>query len=398
MRHYLDHASTSPMRPEVRDAMVGWINHPAGASFDAAATGGLSGRQETAAGDPSRIHAEGRAARTALEEAREQIATFLHTRPRQVILTSCGTESVNSAAWAAARAYPGQPHLLAGTEHSSAREASRRLAPLVELPVDRIGRIDVAQAVAIFDDLLARGTPPGLVHCQMANHEVGTIQPVAQVVDACRQRGIWVHVDACAACGHMSLEMDKLGADLMSVTAHKAGGPPGSGALVVRRGLRVEPLIVGGDQERARRAGFENVTAAIGFAAVALLLSDEAIAKEARTARRLTNDLIAAAMAVPGVQLLGDPEHRLPNLACFTIEGVEAEPVLLGLDRSGIAAHSGSSCSSESLQPSPVLTAMGIDAERSLRLSVGWSTTPDDISAFAEAFPTVVSELRALRA
>ncbi|MGH9018914.1 MAG: aminotransferase class V-fold PLP-dependent enzyme, partial [Acidimicrobiales bacterium] len=168
--------------------------------------------------------------------------------------------------------------------------------------------------------------------------------------------------------------------------------------LIVRRGLRVDPLLVGGEQERARRPGLENVPALVGFAAAAQAVAAPAVLDdEAAAARRRTTRLRAAATAVDGVHAVGDPEARLPHIVCLTIDGVEAEPILLGLDQRGIAAHSGSSCSSESLAPSPVLEAMGVDAERSLRLSVGWSSTDADVDAFATAFPDVVARLRRLR-
>ena len=208
-----------------------------------------------------------------------------------------------------------------------------------------------------------------------------------------------MHVDACSLAGQVELDLDDLGADLVSVSAHKLGGPPGVGALVVRRGLRLEQLIVGGEQERARRGGMENVLGIIGFGAAAEALTQPGrLAEESAAARRRTDAILAAATAVEDVETLGDPVGRAPHLVCIAVAGVEAEPVLLGLDQSGIAAHSGSSCSSESLAPSPVLEAMGVDAERSLRLSVGWSTTDDDVKAFGVAFPRVVTQLRALRA
>jgi len=207
-----------------------------------------------------------------------------------------------------------------------------------------------------------------------------------------------VHVDTCAYAGHLPVAFDDLGADLMSVSAHKWGGPPGVGALIVRRGLRVDPLLVGGEQERARRAGLENVPAIIGFGAAAGELTGPGVLEaEAAAARRRTGRLLEAATSVDGVHGLGHPDARVPHIVCVTIDGVEAEPVLLGLDQNGIAAHSGSSCSSESLAPSPVLEAMGVDAEHSLRLSVGWSTTDDDVDAFVTVFAAVVGRLRALR-
>jgi cysteine desulfurase len=282
------------------------------------------------------------------------------------------------------------------------RDASERLAPVDELSVDRLGRIEVDSVAGALER--HAGDPPALVHCQWANHEVGTIQPVAEVVALCRAAGVPVHVDAAAACGHVPLDLTALEADLVSISAHKLGGPPGVGALVVRRGLRFEPFIVGGQQERARRAGMENVPGIVGFGAAAGALDADGqrlVAAEALVARAQMADVTRAAVAVGGVTVVGDPDpgpdHRLPHLVCLGVDGVEAEPVLLGLDRVGIAVHSGSACSSESLEPSPVLRSMGVDANRSLRPSVGWSTTDDDVDAFASAFATVVRELRSLR-
>ncbi|MDQ3979438.1 MAG: aminotransferase class V-fold PLP-dependent enzyme, partial [Actinomycetota bacterium] len=184
-------------------------------------------------------------------------------------------------------------------------------------------------------------------------------------------------------------------ADLLSVSAHKLGGPQGVGALLVRRGLRLPPLLVGGEQERSRRAGLENVAAIVGFGTAAAVLA-EGLNGEASRARAQTDRLLAAATSVPGVVTYGDILGRVPHIVCLGVEGVEAEAVLLGLDQAGIAAHSGSACSSESLEPSPVLQAMGVEAERSLRVSVGWSTTDEDIDAFCHTLPGVVHRLRAL--
>jgi len=338
-------------------------------------------------------------ARAVVEEARDHVAALLGTRPRQVVFTSGGTEAVNTATWHAAHVRPGAPVVLADVEHSSARDASAAAGSVVHVPVDRTGRIDPAAVEDALQRCAASSTPAGLAHCQWANHEVATVQPVAEVVDTCRRRGVPVHVDACAAAGHVALALDDLGADLVSVSAHKLGGPPGIGALVVRRGLRLHALLVGGEQERARRAGLENVLGIVGFGAAAqALLTPGALGAEAADARRRTERILDIARGVEGVEVLGDPHLRLPHVVCVAVGGVEAEPVLLGLDQAGIAAHSGSSCASESLAPSPVLGAMGVDAERSLRLSVGWSTRDEDVDAFAVAFPRVVAQLRALRA
>jgi cysteine desulfurase len=236
---------------------------------------------------------------------------------------------------------------------------------------------------------------------QLANHEVGTVQhAVPKICAAARDAGVLVHVDACAAVGHVPVDFLALGADLCSVTGHPWGAPKGAAALLVRRGLRVPPFIVGGSQERARRGGIEDVAAIVGFGAAAAELSDaDRLAHEATEARRRTDAVDAAATAVDGVERYGprNADERLPNLVCLGLAGVEAEPVLLGLDQRGVAVHSGSSCSSELLEPSPVLQAMGVNADRSLRLSVGWNTADEEITLFATAFPIVMEQLRALR-
>jgi cysteine desulfurase len=379
-RTYLDHASTTPSRPEVLAALTRWMTMPAA--------------------DPGRLHAEGRVVRDVLEEAREQVATLVGAAPREVVFTSGGTEAINAAVWGATRQHPGAPVLFANVEHSAVRDASTRSAPTEIIPVDVTARLDVG---ALESRLAAHALPrPALVHCQWANHEVGTLQPVREVVELCRAAGVPVHVDAAAACGHVPIDLARLGADLVSLSAHKIGGVAGAGALIIRRGSRFEPLIVGGEQERARRAGLEAIPALVGFGAAAAALSaDDAhlLHVEAERAGAYIAMLSSSATSVEGVDVVGPgrPDQRLPSLLCLGVHGVEAEPVLIGLDRAGVAVHSGSACSSESIEPSPVLEAMGVDASHSLRVSVGWSTTEDDVAAFGAAFTEVVAGLRALR-
>jgi cysteine desulfurase len=379
-RTYLDHASTTPPRPEVLAALARWMAMPAA--------------------DPGRLHAEGRVVRDALEEARQFVATFVGATPREVVFTSGGTEAINAAVWGATRQHPGAPVLFADVEHSAVREASTRLAPVEIIPVDTVARID---AGALGARLATRSLPRvALVHCQWANHEVGTLQPAHEIVRLCRDAGVAVHVDAAAACGHVPLDLADLGADLVSLSAHKIGGPPGAGALVIRRGSRFEPLIVGGEQERARRGGLEAIPALMGFGAAAAALGADGarlLHLEADRGRAYLAALTSSATEVEGVEVVGprQPDQRLPSLLCLGVHGVEAEPVLIGLDRAGVAVHSGSACSSESIEPSPVLEAMGVDASHSLRVSVGWSTTEEDVAAFGTAFTEVVAGLRALR-
>ncbi len=359
----------------------------------------ISGEGET--GDPGRIHAEGMRSRVALEQAREQVATLLGARSREVVFTSGATESITAATWGAVRRAVDAgraPHVvLAAVEHSAVRQSSTTFAAafggsVTVVGVDGVGRVDPAE-------LLAAVTPDtALVHLQWGNHEVGTVQPVAEVVAACREMGVLVHVDAAQAAGRVATDLGALGADLVSVSGHKFGGPAGTGVLYVRRGLRIEPLLLGGDQERARRAGMENMPALVGLGAAAEALTAGALVDEEASNRALSARLVDGLTAVEGVHLLGDPDPagRLPHLVCLAVDGVEPQGVLLGLDQRGVAAHSGSACASEGLEPSPVLEAMGVDAHRSLRLSVGWSTGPDDVEAAISALPEVVTRLRSL--
>jgi cysteine desulfurase len=366
-RAYLDHASTSPLRPEARTAMVAWLDRPL-------------------LGDPSRLHADAMGARAAVEVARAQVAALVGARPREVVFCSGATEAIATACHGASTSRPGRS-VLAAVEHSAVREWASK-GPVDTLLVDRAGRIEL-------DTLPADGDGVSVVHVQWGNHEVATLQPVLDATAWCRANGVLGHVDAAQAVGRVPVDFGASGADLMSVSSHKFGGPLGVGALLVRRGLRLDPLLVGGDQERARRAGIENVPAIVGFGAAAAGL--DVVAEAARN-RAQTDRALAGALAVDGVTAYGaQGEGRVPHLVCMGVGGVESEAVLLGLDQAGVAAHSGSACSSEALEPSPVLEAMGVDADRSLRVSVGWSTTDADIDTFTAAFPTVVERLRALR-
>lgn len=374
-RAYLDHASSSPLRPAALEAMLPFLaeHH----------------------GDPARLHAEGRVTRVAIEDARERVATLLGSRSREVVFTSSGTEAVNHAIWGGVRrAGMGGAIVTTAVEHSSVLDACRREpGDLTLVGVDALGRFDADEvASAITDDT-------AFVSVQLANHEVGTLQPVTAVCEVARARGVLVHVDACTGAGHVPIDFAALGADLLSVSAHKLGGPKGIGALLIRRGLRIPPLIIGGAQERARRGGLENVPAIVGFgAAAAELAVDGRLDAEAAVSRRLTDEIVSeATTTIPGVVQYGDPIERVPHLVCLGIEGVEAEPILLALDQHGVAIHSGSACSSEALEPSPVLEAMGADADRSLRVSTGWSSTDADARTLLDALPGIVTALRALR-
>lgn len=384
-RHYLDHASTSPLRPEARAAMVDMLERSTA----------------TTIADPSRIHAEGMVARAIVEDARERTASFLGVRPREVVFTSGATESIATATWGAVRrAVDGgaTPHIVhSAVEHSTVRRSSDLFARTAQghvsvIGVDRSGRLDVDA----FVESLRPDT--ALAHVQVGNHEVGTLQPVSEVVAACRERGVLVHVDATHAVGRLPLDVGAMDADLVSMGSHEFGGPPGVGVLVVRLGLRFEPLLTGGEQERARRAGTEDVPGLAALAATLESLTPERLGAECARSRRDCAEMEERLTEMDGISVLGaaDPHARLPHLLCLAVDGVEPQGVVLGLDQRGIAVHSGSSCASEDLEPSPVLEAMGVDAHRSLRLSVGWTTTSDDVDAVCRALPEVVAGLRSL--
>ncbi len=377
-RHYLDHASTTPLRPAAVAAMAEWLER----------LGSPDG-----AGDPARLHEEGRLAREAVEVARSQVAALANVPPNRVVFTSGATEAVNTALAAAG---PGSQVLCPRVEHSSVRKAAERAGTLVEVEVGPDAALDLEHLAS-----LLASAPRGdvVANCQWANHEIGTVQPLSAVAELCRAHGARLHVDAAAAFGHVPTDLAALDAAFVSLSAHKMGGPAGVGALVLGRGVRLRPLLVGGSEERARRAGAENLLGIVGFGAAAgSLLEDDRLADEQARAAAQREALAVAAESAGGVRRLGPgAEQLLPHILGALVEDVLGEAVLLGLDRAGIAAHSGSSCSSEVLEPSPVLEAMGADPDRSLRLSVGWSTTDDDVSAFASRFPEVLRRLRELR-
>lgn len=370
-RTYLDHASTSTLRPAARAAMVAALDE--------------------LHGDPGRMHRDGMAVRVALESAREQVATLVGARPREVIFTSGATEAIAAVCWGVSRR--GGHQAYTAVEHSAVHTGANRAADARELAVDRTGRLDLDALDVVLED-----ATPAIVHVQWTNHEVGTAQPVAEVIERCHARGVLVHVDAAQGVGHDPIDFSASGADLMSLSGHKFGGPVGTGALLVRRGLRLDPLLTGGDQERARRAGLENTPACVGLGAAAAELGDpDVLLAERDRALAQTTRLMTSLADIEGVDVLGDREHRAPHLVCVSIADVEPQAVILGLDRSGISAHSGSSCATESLEPSPVLEAMGVDAAHSLRLSVGWDTTDEDVDRVLEVLPGILDDLRALR-
>jgi cysteine desulfurase len=385
---YLDHAASTPMHPEAVDAMTA---------------------QLTRIGNPSSLHAAGRAARRVVEESREAIAAALNARPGEVVFTSGGTESDNLALkglfWARREADPRRTRILSTTvEHHAVLDplhwlAEHEHAEVELLPVDHLGRLDVeAFRAAVERD----PATVALVSVMWANNEVGTVQPLSDVVAIAHAHDIPVHTDAVQAVGQVPVDFAASDVDLLTLTAHKVGGPYGVGALVVRRELELTPQLHGGGQERDVRSGTIDTPAIAGFAAAVRL----AVKRQPEHAERLCalrNDLVRRVTElVPDAAVNGDPDcapdHRLPGNAHLTFPGCEGDSLLMLLDARGIACSTGSACSAGVPQPSHVLLAMGHDDEQarsSLRFSLGHTSAQPDVDALVEAIGPVVDRARA---
>jgi cysteine desulfurase len=379
-RIYLDHNATTPLDPEARAAMLPYL----GERF----------------GNPSSVHAAGRLARDAVEAARGEVATLLGGRPEEIVFVSGGTEADNLALRAGLRAAveAGRaPHLVTSPlEHPAVRETAAALGREgVEVsitPVDHHGRIDPADVRR----LVRPGT--ALVSIQAANHELGTVYPVAAIGAVAHERGALFHCDAVQAAGKVPLDVGAGGADLVSVSAHKLYGPQGAGALYVRRDLRLAPLLAGGHQERGRRPGTENVAALVGFG-VAAARARRDLAPDAARIAGLRGRLEAALLALPGAWLNGDadPAGRLPGTLNVGFDGVEGEVCLINLDLAGVCVSTGAACSSGSLDPSPVLLALGQSrraAAAAVRFSLGRGTTAAEIDEVIGLMPTILERVR----
>jgi cysteine desulfurase len=378
MAIYLDHAATTPLRPEVLEAMLPYLTE--------------------VQGNPSSAHASGRRARAGLDEARERVAKALNAQPREMVFTSGGTESINYALKGAAWAGKARGHRIVTTavEHHAVSHSLQHLASfgfeVVELPVDRYGRVDPDEVDAALTD---RTT---LVSIQLANNEVGTIQPVAAIAERVRaRRGILLHVDAVQAAPWLAIDVRALGVDLLSVAAHKVEGPKGVGALFIRHGTHILAQQHGGSQERHRRAGTEDVAGAVGMS-VAFELAARERSQTVPRVRRLRDRLRDAVLTVDGVELTGHPRQRLPNNLSVIARDTDGAAVALGLDLEGIAVSTGSACATGSTEVSHVLTAMAYpieEARGALRLSLGRTTTEEEIAVAAEAVPRALAALRA---
>jgi cysteine desulfurase len=381
MAVYLDHAATTPLRPEARDAMLPFL----GAAF----------------GNPSSAHSFGRAARSALDEAHERIAARLGTTAREIVLTSGGTEANNLALKGAAWAAKARGHRIvtSGIEHHSVGHSLSVLEKfgfeVVSLPVDRYGRVDPAEVEAAITDKTV------LVSVMFANNEVGTIQPIAEIARRVHgHRGVLFHVDAVQAAPFIPIDVAALDVDLLTIAAHKFEGPKGVGALYVRRGIHLLSQQHGGAQERYRRAGTENVAGAVGMAEA----FDRSCAERPATVERLARlrrRLGSAVLAVDGVELTGHPKGRLPGLLSVVVRDVDGSATAFALDLDGIAVSTGSACASGSDEVSQVLTAMGYPAEEArgaLRLSLGRTTTEAEIDLACTVVPRILAAQRAAAA
>ena len=350
-------------------------------------------------GNPSSLYAPGRRAAQAVTRARDLVADILNCAREEIVFTGSGSEGANLAikGVAEAAALDGKRHLITSSvEHHAVLDACRWLArfggfELTELEVDQHGRIDLDHLERSITERTA------LVSVMYANNEVGTIQPIRDVVRIAHARGVPVHTDAVQAAGHLTLDVEDLGVDLMSIAAHKFYGPKGVGALYVRRGTRLLPQTQGGGQERGRRSGTENVAGIVGLAEALALAQDERASLGPRL-RALSARLLAELpRRVAGCRVTGHPSDRLPGHASFVFEGVEIASVLLGLDAQDIWASSGSACTSASSEPSHVLLAMGLSREwvfGALRLTFGIDNTAADVDALLEAIPPLVVEAR----
>jgi cysteine desulfurase len=377
---YLDHSATTPLDPEVLQAMMPYLTEEFG--------------------NASSVYGLGQRARQAIDQARDEVAAFYGVAAKEVIFTSGGTEGDNLAFQGIAErnADRGRHVITTTVEHDAVLRSADALEQdgfeVTRLRVDRDGLVDPAE--------LRRALRPDtiLVSIMHANNEIGTIEPIRELVSVTReQSGAYFHTDAVQSTGKIPTGLGELGVDLLSMSAHKLHGPKGVGCLVVRTGVRIQPQLLGGGHERNRRAGTENVAGIVGLAK-AIGIAQRDMAKNTAHLTGLRDRLIAGVPdRIPGVELTGHPVSRLPHHASFLFQGVEGESLLLQLDMDGIAASSGSACTSGSLEPSHVILALGYPRDRalgSLRLSVGKGNTDADIDLVLDRLPGMVARLRAM--
>jgi cysteine desulfurase len=375
----MDHNATTPLREEVLQAMLPYL------------------REEY--GNASSLHHFGIQARRAAERARESVAAALGAQPREIIFTGCGTESDNQAIKGVAYANRdrGDHIITSRVEHKAVLQACQYLEKhnfrVTYLPVDEYGMVDAAAVAQAITDRTV------LVSVMFANNEVGTIQPIADIARVCRERSVPFHTDAVQAVGKLPVDVKELSIDLLSLSAHKFYGPKGVGALYVRKGVKIDPLLHGGHQERGLRAATENVAGIVGAArALELRLDEMAVEAQRLTAlrERLHEGIVSQ---IDHVYLNGHPTERLPGTLSMCFDYIEGEAIIMGLDLEGIAVSSGSACTSASLEPSHVLLAMGVHpgvAQGSIRFSLGRGNTEADVDTVLEKLPPIVERLRAM--
>ncbi len=381
---YLDYAATTPVDERVVKEMLPYFTQHFG--------------------NPSSVHGLGQKAEAALERSRHEVADRLGARPEEIIFTSCGTESDNLAlsgtAFAQREMDGNKNHLLISpVEHHAVLHTAQLLQhrhgfELEFLPVDEYGRVDPREV------RLRIRPQTALVSVIYANNEIGTINPIAEIADLCRQQGVPFHTDAVQAAAHLSMDVVRDRIDLMAIGAHKFYGPKGVGALYVRKGSPLVAIQTGGGQEASLRAGTQNVPYIVGLAQ-ALRITQEDIDNRARTLTALRDDLIQRVLtSIAGVYLTGHPRQRLPNHASFVFEGVDGNDLLMRLDMAGFACSSGSACKAGTPKPSEVLTAIGLSPDLalgSLRVTLGSGSTADELDSFVDALPGLVEQARASR-
>jgi cysteine desulfurase len=375
---YLDHAATTALDRRVLDAMMPYFT--------------------TEYGNASSIYTLGRRAMQAIDDAHEQVAEVIHARPTEIAFVGCGSESDNLAIKGVAFASQkkGKHLITSAIEHHAVLHTCQYLERFgfktTYLPVDEYGRVDPDDVGRAITDQTT------LVSIMYANNEIGTIEPIAEIGRICRAKKVPLHVDAVQAGGTLPMDVTELNADLLSLSAHKFYGPKGMGILYVRQGVRILPQLQGGSQERGRRAGTENVAGIVGTA-TALRLAQAELPTVVPRIRALRDRLIEGILTIPRSRLTGHPQDRLPNNASFSFEGVEGESILLSLDLLGIAASTGSACTSGSIDPSHVLTAISLPPEwshGSLRLTLGKENTKEDVETVIAALPGIVEKVRGL--
>ncbi len=373
----MDYAATTPMHADVVQAMQPYFTE----SF----------------GNPSSLYSYGQEAKGAIEEARGKVAALIGSKSEEVIFTSGGSEADNFAVngTALARESKGNHIITSAIEHHAVLEVCKYLGKrgfeVTNLPVDSYGMVDPQEVrKAITDKTI-------LISIMHANNEVGTVEPIEEIGKIARESGICFHTDAVQTTGHIPINVDELGVDLLSISAHKLYGPKGMGALYIRKGTKLLPLIRGGDQERRLRAGTQNVPSIVGFGKAAEIAWGE-MPDEAKRLTQLRDRLIKGVLdRIDHTRLNGHPQRRLPNNVNIGVEFIEGESMLLALDFEGICVSTGSACTSSSLEPSHVLLAMGIPHERahgSLRFSLGKWTRDEDIDRVIEVLPGIVDRYR----